>query len=140
MRKHNVQRILALLTISVVDEADSFVFSRWLMRQSIRMFVAGGWNFVNGVNAAFRGLAIEDIEWTAYRVAAIPGGCSEEEWKRDREYGGVYVGPVGKGWSMSLKRGRLARWLVDVVEEEARDGKTKQELLGKMPAVSWAKE
>ena len=134
MRKHGVRRILASTTVSYVDDEDSFVLSRWLIVQFIKTFVPGAYDAVTGIAGAFKGLSDGEIEWTVFRVCGIPGGSSEEEWKRDREDGGVYVGPVGKGWSTSLRRGRLARWLVDVVEGEG--GK---ELVGRLPAVSWAR-
>ncbi|KAF1357580.1 hypothetical protein EJ07DRAFT_167496 [Lizonia empirigonia] len=58
----------------------------------------------------------------------------EEEdsaWRKGREEGKLYVGPLGaKGWTMNTNRSLLARWLVDSAESGA------PEWVRKMPAVT----
>jgi hypothetical protein len=72
-----------------------------------------------------------DLEWTFFRIASIPGESDEESWRKGREEGELYVGPVGsKGWTMNTNRSALARWLVDGVEGG------KEEWVRKMPAVT----
>lgn len=73
----------------------------------------------------------QGIDWTVFRIAAIPGEDDEASWRKDREGGGDFVGWVGeKGWSMSQKRGALARWLVDAAESGLPDW------VARMPAVA----
>lgn len=73
------------------------------------------------------------VKWTVFRIAAIPGGAREEDWIADRESGDVFIGGIGeKGWTTSIKRARLARFLVDFGVEDQGQGKW----VGKMPAVS----
>jgi hypothetical protein len=76
---------------------------------------------------------VTGVKWTIFRIAAIPGGSSEGDWKRDREIGDVFIGGIGtKGWTTSIKRARLARTLVDLAVEDLDHGKW----VGKMPALS----
>ncbi|KAK1621992.1 hypothetical protein BDP81DRAFT_466354 [Colletotrichum phormii] len=71
-----------------------------------------------------------DLDWTIFRIAQIPGESDEDSWRRDRNRQ-VFTGWIGeKGWTTSLRRGALARWLVDAVE-----GKM-DAWINKMPGVS----
>ncbi|KAI8682319.1 NAD(P)-bd-dom domain-containing protein [Fusarium sp. Ph1] len=102
MRQHGVKRVYAMGTLSIVRPEDS----RSLLRYGI-------------------------VTFTIFRIAGIPGESDHESWKRDREDGKAFVGWVAEtGWTMSQKRGALARWLVDAVEGGLTDW------IGKMPAVS----
>jgi len=53
---------------------------------------------------------VQDLDWKIFRIAAIPGKSDEESWRKDREEGKLYVGPLGaKGWTMNTNRSLLAR-------------------------------
>lgn len=56
------------------------------------------------------------LDWTVFRIAQIPGESDENSWRQDRELE-MFTGRIGeKGWTTTLRRGALARWLVDGVE------------------------
>lgn len=130
MRSHNVRRIYAMSTLSYSDPNDKFSLYRLLIVALVFIVVNKGWRTARGMARAFES-AGEDIDWTVYRIAGIPGGCDEESWRKDREDGEAFEGWIGEeGWMHWQRRGALARWLVDAVE----DGKEKW--IGKMPAVS----
>lgn len=133
MRTHGVRRIFAMGTISIpVPEKDSFSLSRLMLVGLVRVVVRGAYSTILQIGEVFSSKEVPpEIDWTVYRIAGIPGGSDETSWRADREEGDVFEGFIGeKGWSLSIKRGRLARWLVDAVE----DGK--EEWIGKMPLVS----
>lgn len=123
-------RILAMSTMSVVDAAlDAASLVRALIVALIRL-VPGAYRAVTAIADAFVEHAA-GLEWTVYRIGSIPGGADEESWRKDREDGQAYAGGVGKdGWLPWQKRGALARWIVDQVEN-GQEG-----WVGKMPAVS----
>jgi hypothetical protein len=131
MRTHGVRRIFAMGTISIPAESDSFSLSRLLLVGLVRGVANSAYSTITQVGQLFAKEAGEGIDWTIYRIAGIPGGSDEASWRADREDGEVFEGFIGEeGWSLSQKRGALARWLVDAVE----DGKEKW--IGKMPLVS----
>ena len=131
MRTHGVRRIFAMGTISIPAEGDSFSISRLLVVGLVRAVANSAYSTVTQVGELFAKEAGEEIDWTVYRIAGIPGGSDEASWRADREDGEAFEGFIGeKGWSLSQKRGTLARWLVDAVE----DGKEKW--IGKMPLVT----
>ncbi|KAK3689159.1 hypothetical protein B0T22DRAFT_528249 [Podospora appendiculata] len=136
MRQHGVKRIFACCTPSYVDaKEDAPSVVRWLMVQGIKLISKPSYRAMVGIGETFaQSDKADGVDWTLFRVAMIPGGSDEESWTRDREVGGVYVGPVGRDWSTSIKRARLARWLVDCVESGA------VELIGKTPCVGGTKE
>jgi hypothetical protein len=66
-----------------------------------------------------------------FQIAQIPGESDYTNWKKDRDDGETFVGPIGEdGWTGSQTRGALARWLVHAAENMSIV------LVGKMPAVS----
>ncbi|KAK3317389.1 hypothetical protein B0T19DRAFT_290933 [Cercophora scortea] len=131
MRQHGVKRLFVCCTPSYVDEKeDSSSFVRWLMVQGIKLISKPSYEAMVGIGEVFtKSDKAQGVDWTVFRVAMIPGGSDAESWRKDREVGGVYVGPVGKEWTTSIRRARLARWLVDCVESGA------PELVGKTPCV-----
>ena len=130
MRKHGVRRILAMGTPSIPQPEDSWTFLTCFGIPLLRMIASHAYQNVRNMGDAFDHNA-EGLDRTVYRIAAIPGNDDEESWRIDREDGEVFVGWVGqRGWTMSQKRGSLARWLVDAAEGGA------EEWVGKMPAVS----
>ena len=131
MRATGVRRIYAMSTLSYPQPNDVFSIIRLLVVALVFIVVNKGWQTARGIARVFDDERSGDIDWTVFRIAGIPGGCDEEAWRRDREDGEVFEGWIGeKGWTAGQKRGALARWLVDAVE----DGKV--EWVRKMPAVS----
>jgi hypothetical protein len=131
MRRHGVRRILAMGTLSIQRPEDSWTFFQPVVVFLVRMLANGAYrNIVNLAHTFERETA--DLDWTVFRIAAIPGKSDEMSWRQDREDGGEpFVGWIGeKGWTSSIKRAALARWLVDAAEGKA-DG-----WIGKMPAIS----
>lgn len=130
MRQHNVRRIFAMGTLSVFRPEDHFSLARLLIVLLVFVVVNKGFQTARGIGRVF-GEEAEGLDWTIFRIAGIPGGSDEESWRKDREDGEAFEGWIGeKGWHRSQKRGALARWLVDAVED------VKVKWIGKMPAVS----
>lgn len=132
MRQHGVRRIFAMGTVSIVRPEDKSSLLRWAMVRGLRLFASGAWSNIIAIQEAFEDEeATKDIDWTVFRIAAIPGESDAESWKKDREDGTAYVGPLGgDGWSLSQKRSSLTRWITDAAESGAPD------LIRQMPVVS----
>ncbi|KAL5347832.1 hypothetical protein ACLOAV_007242 [Pseudogymnoascus australis] len=129
MRQHSVRRIFAMGTLSIPQPADKFSLMRLLLVFIVRLFANSAYHAVLDIARAFEE-AGEGVDWTVFRIAGIPGGSDETAWRKDREEGEAFEGWIGEGgWSLTQKRGALARWLVDAAE----DGK--ERWVGKMPAV-----
>ncbi|KAH7230755.1 hypothetical protein B0J15DRAFT_530677 [Fusarium solani] len=130
MRQHSVKRVYAMGTLSIVRPEDSRSLLRYGIVTFVRLVAGGAYRTIINISQAFEEDA-KDLDWTIFRIAGIPGEYDHESWKRDREDGKAFVGWVAEtGWTMSQKRGALARWLVDAVEGGLTDW------IGKMPAVS----
>jgi hypothetical protein len=134
MRKHGVKRILAMSTVSAPDEQDGFSLIRWLLVTLIRFLIPAAYRLMLDIARVFREEAT-GLDWTVFRLGMLPGGSDEASWARDREEG-VFAGNVGGEWKAWIKRGALARWLVDAVEAE---GDGAGQWVGKLPAVSKGK-
>jgi nucleoside-diphosphate-sugar epimerase len=130
MREHGIKKILLMGTIAISQPEDSYILVRPMIMAYLRL----------KANAMYRDLISNtkmfeteagDLDWTIFRIGAIPGEPDEESWRKGREEGKLYVGPMGaKGWTMNTNRSLLARWLVDAVEGRAGDW------VRKMPAVT----
>lgn len=130
MRQHGVKRVYVMGTISIIRPEDSRSLIRYGCVAFVRLVAGGAYRTIINIEQTLREDA-KGLDWMIYRIGSIPGGSDHESWKRDREDGKAFVGWVGEtGWTMSQKRGALARWLVDAVEGGLADW------IGKMPAVS----
>lgn len=132
MREHNVRRIFAMGTPSIILDSDHTSLKRWGAIKGLRLFYPGAYENIINIQAAFEDIeATRDIDWTVYRIGMLSGESDEASWRSDREDGETYVGPVaGPGWTFAQKRGALVRWLGDVCGSQGLD------LVAKMPAVS----
>ncbi|RWA07889.1 hypothetical protein EKO27_g7219 [Xylaria grammica] len=133
MRQHGVRRIFAMGTISIHQQEDRWALAQFLIEWMVRIIASGPYYNIISIQKLFEDKdATRDIDWTVFRIGNILGtGDDHETWARNREDGGVYVGPLGAaGWSHSQKRARLTRWLVDAAESGAT------EWVHRMPAVS----
>lgn len=117
-------------TLSIPQPADKFSILRLFLVFIVHLFANSAYRAIIDIARAFEE-AGEGVDWTVFRIAGIPGGSDDETWKKDREDGEVFEGWIGeRGWSAMQKRGALARWLVDAME----DGK--EMWIGKMPAIA----
>lgn len=130
MRQHGVRRIFAMGTLSIVRPEDRWTCFQPLAALFVRLYANNAYYNVLNIAATFDSEA-NDLQWTIFRIAHIPGDSDNTSWWEDREDSETFIGWVGEtGWSGSQKRGALARWLVDAAEGGAA------EWVGKMPAVS----
>ncbi|KAK1710868.1 uncharacterized protein BDZ83DRAFT_711102 [Colletotrichum acutatum] len=115
MKQHGVKRILAMGTISIKQPEDHWTFFQTMV--TIIMPLLNGAVYRNMHNLAHLfGKEDHGLDWTVFRMAQIPGESDENSWRHDRDLG-VFTGWIGeKGWISTLRRGALARWLVDGVE------------------------
>ncbi|KAL4787066.1 mediator complex subunit 27-domain-containing protein [Aspergillus varians] len=121
MREHGVRRIFAMGTPSISRPEDRWTLFTSITIPIIRVIANVAYQNILNIADAFEHHG-DDLDWTVFRIAAIPGGHDEESWRRDREDGETFVGWVGEsGWTMSQRRGALARWLVDAAEGGAED-------------------
>lgn len=130
MRQHGVKKILLMGTIAISRPEDSYILIRPMIMAYLRLKANAMYRDLINNTAMFESEA-SDLDWTIFRIAAIPGEPDDESWRKGREEGKLYVGPMGaKGWTMNTNRSLLARWLVDAVEGKA------EEWVRKMPAVT----
>lgn len=130
MRQHGVRRILAMGTVSIKRPEDSWNVMQVVLPLLMPLLANAAYRNVLNISRAFEDHA-GGLDWTVFRIAQIPGESDDASWKRDREDGELFTGWIGeKGWTSSLRRGALARWLVDAVEGQADDW------IGKMPGIS----
>lgn len=130
MREHGVRRIFAMTTLSIKLPEDHWTLIQTLVTNIMWLLLSSKYQAMHNIKDVFVNDA-QDIDWTLFRLTGIPGGADEESWRRDRDQGKVFVGYIGlKGWTTSIKRAALARWLVDAAE----DGQARW--IRKMPAIS----
>lgn len=121
---------MIVCTPSVTELRDKFNLLVNVFIQRIFKFLASGaYQCMQEVARVFREEA-QGLDWTLFRITAIPGNSDAESWEKDRVHS-TYVGYVGdKDWKYWTNRSGLARWLVDIVEQ----GQGKW--IGQLPAVS----
>ncbi|KAK0712436.1 hypothetical protein B0T26DRAFT_651575, partial [Lasiosphaeria miniovina] len=136
MKQHGVRRVLTMSTTSYVDtkggDADSAL--RWAMRTGVWLTFGAAYRAMLGIAGVFRDEGEREgsnIEWTVYRVPILLG--VDASWAVDREQGHVHAGPTGPEWTYSIRRGQLARWLLDQAED------TTGRFVRAFPAVSTAR-
>jgi NAD(P)H-binding len=130
MRQRGVHRIIAMGTISIVRAEDHWTFFQSMVTVFMRLFAKGVYNAIHQVADTFVTEA-RDLDWTLFRIASIPGDSDEVSWRKDREGFETFVGWIGeKGWTSSVRRAALARWLVDTAEDGGK------QWVQKMPAIS----
>lgn len=130
MRERGVKKILLMGTIAISRPEDSFILMRPIVLTYLKLFAKNLYRNIINTEELFENEA-GDLDWTIFRIAAIPGEPDVESWRKGREEGKLYVGPIGaKGWTMNTNRSLLARWLVDAAEGKA------EEWVRKMPAVT----
>lgn len=127
MRKCGVRRIIAMGTISISRPDDRWTMFHKMVSIFMKLFAAAIYQNMQNIAKAFEEDA-KDLDWTIFRIARIPGEADEENWRNDRG-GEIYAGPVGgKGWTTSIQRASLTKWIVDNMQSKA--------WFSKMPALS----
>lgn len=117
-------------TIAIQRPEDSWTVMQSVVLVYMKLFARSIYQNIMNIVDLFENEA-RDLDWTVFRIAAIPGEPDEESWRQGREEGKLYVGPLGaKDWTMNTNRSRLARWLVDSAEDGAK------QWVRKMPAVT----
>lgn len=128
MRKLGIRRIIAMGTISISRPDDRFSAFQLMVRVFMRLFASTIYANMHNLATAFEvdGLG---LDWTVFRIAALLGESDENSWRRDRAVGSIYAGVLGgSGWTTSITRALLARWIVGHIED--------REWYGAMPALS----
>ncbi|KAF9701518.1 hypothetical protein EKO04_000954 [Ascochyta lentis] len=130
MRDHGVKRIFLMGTMAIQKPDDSWTLLTPVVLTFMKLFARAVYRNILNVADLFENEA-QDLDWTIFRIAAIPGESDEGSWRKGRDEGKLYVGPLGaKGWTMNTNRSLLARWLSDATESGA------SEWVRKMPAVT----
>lgn len=130
MRAHGVKKILLMGTMAIQKPEDSWTLVTPVILTYMKLFARAVYHNILNVAELFENEA-QDLDWTIFRIASIPGEPDAESWRKGREEGKLYVGPLGaKDWTMKTNRSLLARWLVDAAEGGA------EEWVKKMPAVT----
>ena len=113
MRKHGIRRIMAMGTVSISRSDDRWTLFQGTARIFMQLFATAVYKNMLHLEAAFEREA-KDLDWTVFRIARIVGDSDERAWEKDREEGELFVGNVGdKGWSGSVTRARVTRWIVE---------------------------
>ncbi|PNH28058.1 hypothetical protein VD0002_g8553 [Verticillium dahliae] len=129
VRQHSVKRILVLATVSVEDSDDKSSFVRRALVTGVKYGFAAAYRTNVAIANVFRETA-EGVNWIVFRVGMVHGEHDKESWRNDRQ-GAVFAGSVGEpGWTWNIKRGALARWLIDRAEVP------NETLASRTPAVS----
>ncbi|KAK1674119.1 hypothetical protein BDP55DRAFT_729892 [Colletotrichum godetiae] len=129
MKQHSVRRIVAMGTISIKQPEDQWTFFQTMITIIMPFLNSAVYRNMHNLARLFSKEG-HDLDWTLFRIAQIPGESDDDSWRRDRNLE-VFTGSIGeKGWTTSLRRGALARWLVDAVE-----GKM-DAWINKMPGIS----
>jgi hypothetical protein len=99
------------------------------IQRIFKLLAPSAYQCMQSIARVFREEA-QELDWTLFRITAIPGNADTESWAMDRVHS-TYVGYVGdKGWKYWTNRSGLARWLVDTVEQG------QGMWIGQLPAVS----
>ncbi|CZR45540.1 uncharacterized protein FPRO_15284 [Fusarium proliferatum ET1] len=130
MRRRGVKRIFAMGTLTITQKQDSWTVLQPTVNLVVRAVFSNAYRAITTIGKTFE-IDAKDLDWTIFRISAIPGGSDKESWAKDRQDGKSFVGYVGqKGYTYSFPRGALARWLVDAAESGLQDW------VRKAPAVS----
>lgn len=129
MKRHGVNRIIAMGTLTIKRSEDNWTIIQSAIGILMPLFANNLYHTMLNLADVFEH-ETQGLDWTVFRITAIPGESDEASWKRDRE-SNLFTGQIGeKGWTSSIKRAALAKWLVDAVEGKA------DVWIRKMPAVS----
>lgn len=131
MRANGIKRVFLMGTMVMKRDGDKGTLLGPVVWGYMSVFARPVLRNLLDIQGFLEGEVGRELDWTVFRIAGLSGETGEESWRREREMGGVYVGPVGgKGWSGDTNRSVLARWLVDGVEGG------KGEWVREMPAVT----
>lgn len=130
MRQHGIRRIFAMGTRTLKQPEDRWSLMQTMVTTLMPYLANGPYQKIIGVKNVFEHDA-GDLDWTVFRIASIPGEADEASWEKNRDIGKLFTGYVGEtGWTATVDRALLARWLCDAAESGA------VEWVRKWPAVS----
>ncbi|KZM26084.1 hypothetical protein ST47_g2772 [Ascochyta rabiei] len=130
MRDHGVERVSLIGTMAIQKLDDSWTLMTPVVLAFMKLFARAVYRNIMNVADLLENEA-QDLDWTVFRIVAIPGESEKDNWRKGREGRKLYIGPLGaKGWTMNTNRSSLARWLVDATESGAT------ECVRKMPVVT----
>ncbi|KAF4500439.1 hypothetical protein FAGAP_3365 [Fusarium agapanthi] len=117
MRRHGVKRIFIMGALTITRKEDAFTILQPSINFMVRTAFSNAYRAITTIGKTFENEA-KNLDWTQFRISAIPGEPDKESWMKDREDGKVFVGYVGeKGYTYSIPRSLLTRWPVDSAEE-----------------------
>ncbi|KAG4271548.1 hypothetical protein FPRO04_10839 [Fusarium proliferatum] len=130
MLRRGVKRIFAMGTLSITQKQDSWTVLQPTVNLMVRTFFSNAYLAITTIGKTFE-IDAKDLDWSIFRILAIPGGSGRESWAKERQDEKSFVGYFGqKGYTYSFPRGALARWLDDAAESGLQDW------VRKAPAVS----
>jgi hypothetical protein len=108
MQAHNVKRLIALGTASIVDEKDKFSFVFWTLINGVKTLAYNAYKDVVAIGDTIRGEEGQNLIWTIARVPLLTNSDSKD----------VVAGYVGdKNISTSLSRSGFAAFVVRELDE-----------------------
>ncbi|KAL2062066.1 hypothetical protein VTL71DRAFT_6332 [Oculimacula yallundae] len=125
---HSFSRILILSTASYSAPEDTRSLKWWVsINMYIRILPGDAYDEIRGMAQATVDLG-EKIKWTVFRVPLLigeelgekkggKGGGGEAKGEEEREVEACYVGDRKGRDGLILDRGRLARWVLNEIEE-----------------------
>jgi len=103
MRTHNIKRLIALGTASIVDEKDTFSFTFRILINGVKTLAYNAYKDVVAIGDTIRGDEGRDLIWTIVRVPVLTNSDSKN----------VIAGYVGdKNIGTSLSRSGFAAFVV----------------------------
>ncbi|KAJ7222429.1 NAD-P-binding protein [Mycena pura] len=114
MKKNNVNRLLALGTASIEDEADRFNLVYYSMVKSVSVSMRNAYKDIRAIGAVIRASELE--HWTIIRVPVLSNDPSRE----------VIAGYIGDGKiknHISLNRAGFAAFMIEEISKKQWDRK-----------------
>jgi hypothetical protein len=128
----SAKRILVMGTAAIHEKDDRGSFVASLMTSVVRFAFPAGYRTILDIHQAFQKKA-QGLDWTILRLSMVQGGGDALSWEKDRQ-DATFAGSLGvKGWTYYIKRGGLAKWLVDQAEQDGSGAP------GSVPAVSYTR-
>jgi hypothetical protein len=106
MKQHNITRIIAIATISIVDPKDKPSTLRKVLVSGLKIGQKTAYQEIIGI-AKFFDIEAQGVDWTICRVGGLANGSDETVVT-------TYVAEHGS--NISVNRAAIARWFINEVE------------------------